>query len=77
MLALQARYRDGHIEIPTVGLPREANVVVVFLTPDAPAAQDLIGNLNEEQLGALKLQSLNSFSTNVLLNPAEDCWNHA
>lgn len=77
MLAIQASYHDGHIEIPTTGLPRDAKVVVVFLTPDASDAQDSIGNLNEEQLAALKLQSHNSFSTNVLLNPAEDCWNDA
>ena len=71
MLAIQAHYHDGHIQIPTEGLPRDSKVVVVFLTPDTPS------NLNSEQQAALALQSQSSFAQTVLLNPAEDCWNDA
>ena len=71
MLAIQAHYHDGHIQIPTEGLPRDSKVVVVFLAPDTPS------NLNSEQQAALVLQSQSSFAQTVLLNPAEDCWNNA
>ncbi len=74
MLAIQAQYHDGHIQIPTEGLPRDAKVVVVFLTPDA---SNQPRNMTEEQQAALILQSQSSFAKNVLLNPAEDCWNNA
>ena len=74
MLAIQAEYHDGHIQIPTEGLPRDAKVVVVFLTPDAINAP---GNMTAEQQAALSLQSQSNFAQNVLLNPAEDCWNNA
>ena len=71
MLAIQAHYHDGHIQIPTEGLPRDSKVVVVFLAPDTPS------NLNSEQQAALALQSQSSFAQTVLLHPAEDCWNNA
>ena len=71
MLAIQAHYHDGHIQIATEGLPRDSKVVVVFLASDAPS------NLNSEQQAALVLQSQSSFAQTVLLNPAEDCWNNA
>ena len=74
MLAIQAQYHDGHIKIPTEGLPRDAKVVVVFLTPDASNEPR---NMTAEQQAALTLQSQSSFAQNVLLNPAEDCWNNA
>ena len=74
MLAIQAHYHDGHIQIATEGLPRDSKVVVVFLTPDA---NDASSNLNAEQQAALSLQSQSSFAQTVLLNPAEDCWNNA
>jgi hypothetical protein len=74
MLAIQAEYHDGHIQIATKGLPRDSKVVVLFLTPDTanPAT-----NLNADQQAALSLQSRSSFAQTVLLNPAEDCWNNA
>lgn len=74
MLAIQAHYHDGHIQIATEGLPRDSKVVVVFLAPDA---KDAPSNLNPEQQAALSLQSQSSFAQTVLLNPAEDCWNNA
>lgn len=74
MLAIQAHYHDGHIQIATEGLPRDSKVVVVFLAPDA---NDAPSNLNAEQQAALSLQSQSSFAQIVLLNPAEDCWNNA
>ena len=74
MLAIQAHYHDGHIQIATEGLPRDSKVVVVFLSTDA---KDAPGNLSPEQQAALLLQSQSSFAQTVLLNPAEDCWNNA
>ena len=74
MLAIQAHYHDGHIQIATEGLPRDSTVVVVFLPTDA---KDPPSNLSPEQQAALSLQSQSSFAQTVLLNPAEDCWNNA
>ncbi len=74
MLAIQAHYHDGHIQIATEGLPRDSKVVVVFLTPDASNASS---NLSADQQAALTLQSQSNFAQTVLLNPAEDCWNNA
>ncbi len=74
MLAIQANYHEGHIQIATEGLPRDAKVVVVFL--DAEAANAPTG-LSPDQQAALHLQSQSSFAQTVLLNPAEDCWNNA
>jgi hypothetical protein len=74
MLAIQAQYHDGHIQIPAEGLPRDANVVVVFLDVEAANGQK---GLSHEQQAALHLQSQSSFAQTVLLNPAEDCWNNA
>ena len=80
MLAIQAHYHDGHIQIATKGLPRDSKVVVLFLAPDANDANDVnnaFSNSNAEQQAALSLQSQTSFAQTVLLNPAEDCWNNA
>jgi hypothetical protein len=55
------------------GLPRKARVVVVFLEGDP---DDAAPPLNAEQQAAWRLQSQTSFANDVLLNPAEDCWNH-
>lgn len=74
MLTIQAHYHDGHIQISTEGLPRDAKVVVSFLAADA---KDAPSNLNAEQQAALSLQSQSSFAQTVLINPAEDCWNNA
>ena len=74
MLAIQADYHNGHIQIATEGLPRDSKVVVVFLPPDA---KDAPSNLSPEQQAALSLQSQSSFAQTVLLNPVEDCWNNA
>ena len=74
MLAIQAHYHEGHIQIATEGLPRDSKVVVLFLTPDATNASS---NLSVDQQAALSLQSQSSFAQTVLLNPAEDCWNDA
>jgi len=74
MLAIQANYHEGHIQIATEGLPREAKVVVLFLDSDAANAA---AGLNPDQQAALCLQSQSSFAQTVLLNPAEDCWNNA
>ena len=74
MLAIQAHYHNGHIQIATEGLPRDSKVVVVFLSADA---KDAPSNLNPEQQAALSLQSQSSFAQTVLLDPAEDCWNDA
>ena len=74
MLAIQAHYHNGHIQIATEGLPRDSKVVVVFLSTDA---KDAPGNLSPEQQAALLLQSQSSFAQTVLLNPVEDCWNNA
>ena len=74
MLAIQADYHNGHIQIATEGLPRDSKVVVVFLSTDA---KDAPSNLSPEQQAALSLQSQSSFAQTVLLNPAEDCWNNA
>lgn len=74
MLAIQAHYHDGHIQIATEGLPRDSKVVVLFLTPDA---DNTSSNLSPDQQAALFLQSQSGFAKNVLLDPAEDCWNNA
>jgi hypothetical protein len=74
MLAIQAHYHEGHIQIATEGLPRDSKVVVLFLTPEA---SDAPSNLTADQQAALALQSQSSFAQTVLLNPAEDCWNNA
>lgn len=74
MLAVQAHYHDGHIQIATEGLPRDSKVVVLFLNPDA---DNTSSNLSPDQQAALFLQSQSGFSKNVLLDPAEDCWNNA
>ena len=74
MLAIQAHYHDGRIQIATEGLPRDSKVVVVFLSADE---QNTPNNLNLEQQAALSLQSQSSFAQTVLLNPAADCWNDA
>jgi hypothetical protein len=74
MLAIQAEYHDGHIQIATKGLPRDSKVVVLFLTPDIANASS---KLNSDQQAALSLQSQSSFARTVLLDPAEDCWNNA
>lgn len=72
MLAIQANYHEGHIQLPTQGLPRDAKVVVVFLEPEATNNAQA---MNPDQLAALRLQSQTGFAQDVLLNPAEDCWN--
>ena len=74
MLAIQANYHEGHIQIATEGLPRDAKVVVVFLDAEAASASN---GLSPDQQAALHLQSKSSFAQTVLLNPAEDCWNNA
>lgn len=74
MLAIQAHYHDGHIQLATEGLPRDSKVVVLFLNPDA---DNTSSNLSPDQQAALFLQSQSGFSKNVLLDPAEDCWNNA
>ena len=74
MLAIQAHYHDGHIQIATEGLPRDSKVVVLFLTPDAANTS---GDLNTDQQAAMYLQSQSGFAKTVLLDPAEDCWNNA
>jgi hypothetical protein len=74
MLAIKANYREGHIQIATEGLPRDAKVVVVFLDAEAANAPN---GLSPDQQAALHLQSQSSFAQTVLLNPAEDCWNNA
>jgi hypothetical protein len=74
MLAIQAHYHDGHIQIATEGLPRDSKVVVLFLTPDAATTSS---ELNTDQQVAMYLQSQSGFAQTVLLDPAEDCWNNA
>jgi hypothetical protein len=74
MLAIQAHYHDGHIQIATEGLPRDSKVVVLFLTPDAANTSS---ELNTDQQAAMYLQSQSGFAKTVLLDPAEDCWNNA
>jgi hypothetical protein len=74
MLAIQANYHEGHIQIATEGLPRDAKVVVVFLDTEAA---NVSNGLSPDQQAALHLQSQSSFAQTVLLNPAEDCWNNA
>jgi len=73
MLAIQAHCRDGHIQLPTEGLPHDAKVVVVFLDTEAASAPK---GTSPEQQAALHLQSQSRFAQSVLLNPAEDCWNN-
>ena len=70
MLAIKAHCHAGHIQIPTEGIPYDAKVVVLFLTPD-----DSSDDLTAEQHAALIMQSQSGFSKNVLLHPDEDCWN--
>lgn len=76
MLAIQAQYHDGHIQIAPEGLPRDSKVVVLFLAPDANEAPSNFIAIAEHQ-ALLSLQSRSSFAQTVLLNPAEDCWNNA
>lgn len=73
MLAIQANCHEGHIQLPPQGLPRDAKVVVLFLDPEAT---DTSSALSPDQLAALHLQSQTGFAQNILLNPAEDCWNN-
>jgi len=73
MLAIQANYHEGHIQLPPQGLPRDAKVVVVFLEPEGTSTTQ---EMNPDQLAALRLQSKSGFAQHVLLNPAEDCWNN-
>ena len=73
MLAIEANYHEGLIQIARAGLPRDAKVVVLFL--DADAANTAL-SLSPDQQAALRLQSQSSFAQTVLLNPAEDCWNN-
>jgi len=73
MLAIQAQCHEGHIQLPSDGLPRNGKVLVVFLDVE-PATTPI--NLNPDQEAALHLQSQSQFAQTVLLNPAEDCWNH-
>lgn len=70
MLAIKAHCHAGHIQIPTEGIPLDAEVVVLFLTPE-----DNADELTEEQRAALIMQSQSGFAQNVLLNADEDCWN--
>lgn len=70
MLAIKAHCHAGHIQIPTEGIPLDAQVVVLFLGSD-----DTNQQLTEEQHAAAVLQSQSGFAQTVLLNPAEDCWN--
>lgn len=72
MLAIQAHCHAGHIHISTDGIPMDAKVVVLFLSPDDNAV-----NITTEQQAVLAMQSQSSFAQTVLLNPAEDCWNNA
>jgi hypothetical protein len=76
MLAIQARCHAGHIHISHDALPLDAKVVVVFLPPDA-SHQTPDMEISMEQQAALMLQSQSCFAQNVLLHPAEDCWNDA
>ena len=62
MLAIQAHYHEGHIQIAPEGLPRDSQVVVLFLTPDVANAAS---NLNLDQQAALSLQSQSSFAQAV------------
>lgn len=73
MLAIQAQCLKGHIHLPQAGLPLDAKVVVVFLDADSATASS---SLSPEQQAALQLQSHSNFAQNILLNPAEDCWNN-
>ena len=70
MLAIKAHCHAGHIQIPIEGIPYDAKVVVLFLTP-----ADSSDDLTQEQHAALIMQSQSGFAQNVLLNPDEDCWN--
>ena len=70
MLAIKAHCHAGHIQIPIEGIPYDAKVVVLFLTPD-----DSSGDLTKEQQAALIMQNQSGFAQNVLLHPDEDCWN--
>jgi hypothetical protein len=70
MLAIKAHCHAGHIQIPIEGIPYDAKVVVLFLTPD-----DSSGDLTKEQQASLIMQSQSGFAQNVLLHPDEDCWN--
>jgi len=74
MLAIQAQCLKGHIHLPQEGLPLDAKVVVVFLDADSDYAT-ASSSLSLEQQAALQLQSQSNFAQNILLNPAEDCWN--
>lgn len=72
MLAIPAHCHEGHIHLTTEGLPRDAKVVVVFLDAEPANAPS---QLSPEQHAALYVQSQSGFAQNILLSPAEDCWN--
>ena len=76
MLAIQAHCHAGHIHIDSAAIPLDAKVVVIFL-PQEASNEAVPPALSPEQQAALRLQSQSHFAQNVLLNPAEDCWNHA
>lgn len=87
MLAIQAHCHEGHIqlgELAQLGIPRDAEVVVVFLpmgtslpTNSAATLRTLTASLSPEQRTAWHMQSQSGFAQTDLLNPAEDVWNYA
>lgn len=87
MLAIQAHCHEGHIQLDQLaqlGIPRDAEVVVVFLpkgtslpTNSAAALSTVAASLSPEQRAAWHMQSQSGFAQTDLLNPAEDVWNHA
>lgn len=91
MLAIQAHYHEGHIQLDQLaqqGIPRDADVVVLFLpkstslttplpTNSAAALSTVAASLSPEQRAAWHMQSQSGFAQTDLLNPAEDVWNHA
>ncbi len=87
MLAIQAHCHEGRIQLDQLaqlGIPRDAEVVVVFLpkgtslpTNSAAALSTVAASLSPEQRAAWHMQSQSGFAQTDLLNPAEDVWNHA
>ncbi len=76
MLAIQARYSNGHIDFDPKDqafLPKAGNVVVLFINETVVASPT---GLAHEQTAALRIQSQSAFVQNELLNPQEDIWNH-
>lgn len=71
MLVIQAHCHAGVIKIAAAGIPMDAKVVVLFLSPDENQI-----NLTEDQQAILAMQSQSNFAQTVLLNPEEDCWNN-